>query len=298
MRETLMLLGIVAVVLAGAGCEAPVVTIEHALPAAVPIDEAANFPAGPVTATGDVDTDLSAFATEALRERLDDAALLPAVDQSWLGPEAGGAIVVTVEDTLAKRQLRHWNPQTDDTREQTVESLIRRVDVAAAFTLTTSGSADGPVVIEINRAYDSRGDPQTWGELGLRRPDDPAQVPAAEEITRGLVVQCVDGFVEMIRPLSIRVDVPMRYAGPKAALDAAGEGRFGDALTSFREALNERPDDVNLLFNAAVAAEAADDLPAALASYQQIVELTDGDDAEAVDGVERIGLVIDHRQRP
>ena len=297
MRDRLIVLSIVAVALAGAGCSAPVVSIEHALPAAVPIEGMDNFPFAAIAVFGDADADLGPYATEQMRRQLALLDLLNEPAQTRVGPEVGGTIIVTVEETTGQRQVRHWRPGDDEMREETVESLVRRVDVAAAFTLTAD-DGDEPVVIEINRSYDSRGDPRTWGELGLQRPDDPSNIVPTEQVTRHLVVQCIDSFVEMIRPLSIQVDVPMRYAGPAAALDAAKEGRFADALAAFEAALSDRPKDANLLFNAGVAAEAADNLPAAALHYMHAVEASDGDDADAATAYLRVVSVVERRQRP
>ena len=90
----------------------------------------------------------------------------------------------------------------------------------------------------------------------------------------------------------------MRYAGSQAALDAAEEGRFADALAEFRQALSNQPTDGDLLFNAGVAAEAADDLPAAALHYMHAAEISDGDDTEAATGYLRVVDVIERRRRP
>jgi hypothetical protein len=295
MKDRLILLSIVAVAFVGAGCEAPVVSIEHALPAAVPIEGMKLFPVTMVTTSGDADAKLADFTERLMRERLAEVGLHPSPEQSSLGG-VSGHMRVTAQDAAGQRQVRHWDPETDEMRVQTVDSLVRHVDVVARFGLTAPDSSR-PVVIEISRSYDSRGDPRAWGELGLQRPDDPAAILPAEQISRKLVAQCVDSFIEMVRPLSITAEVPMRYAGPEEALAAAEEGRFADAQAAFEAALVDTTN-ADLLFNAGLAAEADDDLPAAALHYMHAVDAADNDDAEAAAGYLRVVDVVRRRQRP
>ena len=283
----------VAALLAAAmgGCSAPVATIVHRLPAPLEIKgDLGDLTVREFRLTDDSGQAVADFAAQALRDRL-AAVAGPASGDATLPVDA--LIDVVVTDTDTQRMVGNWNPETGEVYSAPVPSLIRQADVAAQFMVL---EPDGSVVVaEIRRTYDSRTDPATWGELGLNRSDDPLGVPSAEVVVQQLLSEVVDGFVEMIRPLEVRVDVPMRWVGgPNAdkALAAAEKGDFVSALANFEAQQLRRPDDVNLLFDVAVAAEAAGELQTALAAYQEVVELTDSKDVEAATGADRLARIM------
>jgi len=99
----------------------------------------------------------------------------------------------------------------------------------------------------------------------------------------------------MIRPLEVRVEVPLRWtSGGDVAvgLDAAGQGAFAEAAEYFRAEALKREKNVNLLFDVAAAAEGAGDLKTALEYYRKVATLTKDKDALAVEGAERVQRVM------
>ena len=283
-------IGVVMIAVAG-GCAAPVARIVHRLPAALPVaDDLGDLAVGEFRLTDGPGEGVAIQAAEMLRERL---ALTGEPTSDAATVRVDGLIAAAVTDTDTQRMTGHWNAETSDVDMAPVASLVRQADVTVHFMVH---QADGSMVTaEIRRTYDSRSDPAVWGELGLNRSDDPMHVPDADVIVRQLLAEAVDRFVEMVRPLDVRVDVPMRWVGGPDAEDglaAAEKGDFTAATAHFEAALSRRPDDGNLLFDLAVSAEAAGELEAALANYQAAAEISDGQDIEAVAGVERVGRIM------
>jgi tetratricopeptide (TPR) repeat protein len=127
--------------------------------------------------------------------------------------------------------------------------------------------------------------------LGLERPDDPANVPAAEMIVRELLNACVKEFVGMLAPREVTARIPLRPApGPSGAkgLEAARRGEYAAAVGHFKDALKAKPDDANLLFDLAAVSERAGELQAALKLYRKVQELTGDRDIAAHEGAVRV----------
>jgi len=273
------------------GCAAPVARIVHNLPAPLELKGAlGDLTVREFRLTDGSGQAVADFAAQTLRDRLAVIAG-PASGDSPLPIDA--LIDVVVNDTDTQRMVGQYDTDAGQVDTVPVPSLVRQADVTTQFQVL---EPDGSVVVaEIRRTYDSRTDPATWGELGLNRSDDPAGVPAADVVVRQLLTEAVDSFVEMIRPLEVRVDVPMRWVGgsdAEKALVAAEKGDFVSALANFEAQQLRRPDDVNLLFDVAVAAEASGELRTALAAYQKVVELTDSQDLEAAAGADRLGRIM------
>ena len=273
------------------GCSAPVVTITHALPAALPVVEdgrAVNV--GSFSAHGDATEEQTAFAAEALGERLMELGIGQLVPgDGRANVTIGGTVHVTVTNTEGERMVRVRSAQTGVLADQTVPSLVRTLGVACDF-VAERGLDAPPVTIEVRRAYDSRNDPRVRGDLGLARNDDPATIPDADTVARELVADCVDSFVGMIRPHELTVTIPMRPVGGESAqagLAAAGEGRFAEALDLLQAEAAGRPNDLDLRFNVAVAAEAAGQFDLAVENYRFVARQTDRQDELAVDGLDR-----------
>ena len=280
-----------------AGCGGPVVTVRHTLPAAVPL------PAGVETvrvrkfAVHAADTgEVAALLTESLQKRLsrhwaidgDSRARARAVD-------VGGTITLETKDVKGTRAVRRWEGETREWHAVQMPTLVRSATATVEFAVFGPGAKDRLFTIETRRSYTSPEDPRVRGELGLERPDDPARVPPMDQILRVLLGQCADSLVEMISPREVTADVPMRgtwNSAGSAGLKAAAEGDFAAAIRHLQAAVASDPRDVNLLFDLAVACEAAGRLEDALKHYRVIVERTKGQDAIAAEAAKRVERVL------
>ncbi|MHC4985455.1 MAG: tetratricopeptide repeat protein [Planctomycetota bacterium] len=273
------------------GCSAPVARIVHRLPAPLPLEgEVGDLTVGEFRLTDGSGQGVADFAAQSLRDQL---ARIGAPTSAGPALRVDALIDVVVTDTDTQRMVGQYDADAGEVRPAPAASLVREAAVNVQFMVL---EPDGTVVVaEIRRSYDSRTDPATWGELGLNRSDDPEHVPGAEAIVQQLLTESVERFVEMIRPLDVRADVPMRWVGGPDAekgLAAAEKGDFAAALAHFEAQALDRPDDVDLLFDVAVSAEAAGELDTALAGYEKVVELTDSKDPDAVAGVDRLQRIM------
>jgi len=211
MRNGLWLGAILCVGLAAAGgCKAPVITVTHVLPAAVPIAaDVGRLEVGDFTVRGEPNEEAAAFTARALRERLAElkgaslsqpsgettagADAAAAGDPDASGPTArvSGEIRLTVTDTEVQRPIRRWDPDSREARTLIAPSLVRQVQVTVEFVVHRDATFSPLATAEVRRSYDSRNDPAVWGPLGLGRPDDPAGVPETDEIVRNLLTECV-----------------------------------------------------------------------------------------------------------
>ena len=296
MRRPALFVCVAATVLI-AGCSGPVVTVRHALPAAVPL------PAGVETvrvrkfAVHAADTgEVAALLTESLQKRLsrhwaidgDARARARAVD-------VGGTITLETKDVKGTRTVRQWEGETRTWRAVQAPTLVRSATATVEFAVFRSGAKDRLLTIETRRSYTSPEDPRVRGELGLERPDDPARVPPMDRILRVLLGRCADSLVEMISPREVTADVPMRgtwNSAGSAGLKAAAEGDFAAAVRHLEAAVASDPKDVNLLFDLAAACEAAGKLEEALTHYKAVVERTKGQDTVAAEAVKRVERVL------
>jgi len=279
------------------GCAAPEVAIEHRLPAAVPLGvDAFTVTAAKVTGLTD---DADALAALAITRSLAEADLLAGATPSGPVAQIAANFTVTTDERRSHRSVREWNAEAESVQPRQADSLVRIVNVSAAFTISRPDHE--PVTVQVDRTYDSRSDPNVWGEMGLERPDDPRRVPTATDISADLIGQCAERLAAMLRPLPVRVVVPVRPVGGQegsAGLAAAADGRFDEALEQFRLAVAERPQDRDLLFDAAVAAEAAGELHDSLGYYQQVVDLSGGEDLVANEGAQRVQRIIERFENP
>ena len=178
---------------------------------------------------------------------------------------------------------------------------MRTVKTRVSFAVQRPDAARPLVVIEVERTYGSLADPRVRGEAGLERPDDPKRVPPADTAIRELLTECADAFCGMVRPLVVTVEVRMRPTGQAdgaAGLKAAKKADYGAALEHFKAATAAAPKDVSLLFDRAVAAEAAGDLADALKHYQAVAKATKDRDTVAVESALRVERVMRHQKPP
>lgn len=280
-----------------AGCGGPVVTVRHTLPAAVPLPADVETVRVRKFAVHAADTGkVVALLTESLQKRLsrrwaidgDARARARAVD-------VGGTITLETKDVKGTRAVRRWEGETREWHAVQVPTLVRSATATVEFAVSRPGAEDRLFTIETRRSYTSPEDPRVRGELGLGRPDDPARVPPMDQILRVLLGRCADSLVEMISPREVTADVPMRgtwNSAGSAGLKAAAEGDFADAARHLQAAVASDPRDVNLLFDLAVACEAAGRLEDALKHYRVIIERTKGQDAIAAEAAKRVERVL------
>ncbi|MBN1845602.1 MAG: tetratricopeptide repeat protein [Sedimentisphaerales bacterium] len=227
--------------------------------------------------------------TDRLREVSEDAAGAAVVD---------AVFTIDVQDELQRRTIEQGNPASGGLSTLDVVSLVRTVDLHAEFHVRPPGS-DSKVTLEVRRAYDSRQDARTRGPWGLQRPDDPQYVPAAETVARELIAAAVDVFCRLAAPWELEVQMPL-----KPTLDRRGReglkqmnaGDYAEAVACFQAGLDRHPTDENLLFNLAVAAEAAGRLDRALEAYQELARSTPDHRSEIHQAVKRIERLIAIRE--
>lgn len=288
---------VVAVLACGvAGCGEPIVTITHHLPGAVPMpDGVTSFRAGTLSVEGFSEGGIPFSMTKMLGEKL-----------SALGRPGGSAVVVdaaarvTVSETKGTARVRRWNAETRKLDALELPALVRKVDVETDFTVARPGGKR-IVTVETRRSYTSAEDPRIRGELGLQRPDDPVHVPPTGQIVRELLGECADALCRMLASDEIPVELAMRptwIREGRAGLAATKEGDYGEAKKHFEAGLERFPNSKPLWFNLALAAEAADDLEAALQAYDQLVTRSGGRDTEADEGATRTRRILIRRRPP
>ncbi|GAG20652.1 unnamed protein product, partial [marine sediment metagenome] len=241
---------------------------------------------GTFAVTGTEDDGFADFVQKSLRERL---------TQQWAGKDqrkqpgeptnkiihVGGDILIETRDTGGTRTVRRWSSGPNQMETQDVETLVRTAKVNVDFVVGSGEGREPIVTVETHRSYNSANDPRVRGELGLDRSDDPGRVPPTEAIVTRLLDECVEEFCGMIVPFEVTQRIPLRWTlGAKgaAAFKAVEAGDFETAVRDFEAASAEAPDDVNLRFNLAAAAEAAGNLTLALAQYEEVAKRTNGRD--------------------
>ncbi|MBL7139838.1 MAG: hypothetical protein ISS74_02925 [Planctomycetes bacterium] len=291
----------VVLLLAGcAGCSAPVLSVRHALPAALPMPagtEAVRVGRFSVTPAGEQAA--AAVLVDALRERL---------SAHWTvvgdGPapakaaEIAGDIRVVTDDARGTRPIRRYDQATGTWVSGEAPTLVRTASVHVTFRVARPGSGGPAFTAETDRAYRSTDDPRVRGELGLGRPDSPDRVPPAEGVVRELLAACAAEFAGMVAPQAVTAEIKTRASlngTANKALKAIGEGNL-EAGMILDALLEQHPDDINLRFNLAAVLEAAGDLDAALAQYKAVVERSGGKDAEAAAAADRVARVLARRK--
>ena len=281
-------------ILAAVGCGPPVLAIRHRLAPDLPIPAgAARVRLGEITVADGPADGYAAFVAERLTECLDASGAYSVATREATGPAdlvVGASLRMETKDVEQPRTIRRLNPDTRQMEIFDVPGLVRTVEVVAAFDVQVVRTGR-TLSVETRRSYRSTDDPRTRGPLGLERPDDPANVPAAEMIVRELLDACVKEFVGMLAPGEVAARIPLRPApGPSGAkgLEAARRGDNAGAIAHFKDALKAKPDDANLLFDLAAVSECAGELQAALELYRKVQELTGDRDIAAHEGAVRV----------
>ncbi len=299
MRSSIIALAVLSCMVVG--CAPPVVSVRHVMPGALPLPgDIARARAGTFTIRSGPKGDFAAFMQTALDEHLRDAPVgLGHTGRSSEITEAriarvGGAIDIETKDLRGRRPLRRLNRETGGLDSVEVPTLIRTASVRVDFEVRRAGG-ERLGAAEVRRSYNSAADVEVRGELGLRRPDDPDHVPPAEKIVKHLLTECIRGLGGMISPVEVAARVALRPAGGRSAglgFAAAAEGDCHEAVGHFQAAVKAAPDDANLHFDLAAAAEAAGKLDLAAAHYRKAWELSGRKDAEAQLGAARVRRVL------
>ena len=282
-----------------AGCAAPVLSIRHSLPAAVPMPAGTEMVrVGAFTVTPPDRKPAGDALTEALQQRLSrhwaidgDAATRARAVQ------VTGEIAIAAEDARGTRRVRRYDDTAGAWREQEIPTLVRTASAHVTFRLGRPGASKPLFAVEADRSYDSTADPRVRGELGLARPDDPARVPPTDQVLAELLDGCAEDFVEMVAPQAVEAEVKTRASlngMANKALKAIGEGNL-EAGMVLETLLEKHPDDVTLRFDLAAVLEAAGQLEEALVHYQAVLEQTDGQDADAALAAQRVERVLKRR---
>ena len=288
-KTTLYLPVLIAMLLVG--CGAPAVTVSHTLPAAVPLEaDIGQLRAGNIAFTG-YDTAIGEPAKDILAKRLAEAKLPAGSQIARVDVKA----VISVVDKAGQRQVRRVNPQTTQIEIVDLPSLVRTVDLMVEFSVVDPSTGKTLLGVDTHRSYTSTGDPRMWGELGLTRPDDPDQVPPADTVLQEMFADSADEFCNMLAPVVVTETIQMRptlNSDGSAGLKAAESGDFAAALSHLQAATSAEAKNVDLMFDRAVAAEAAGQLEEAMTSYRSAFELSKDKDAEAQAGAERLRRII------
>ena len=259
------------------------------------------FRAGPFVVNGFEDPALDAHIAKALTHGLKGIAPSPGGRGTSPGRAAdvSGTAEIVAAETRVTDGIRRWDAEGKTLKPDEVPVLVRKVDIVVNFVVTLAPGGERLAAVEARRAYNSADDPRVRGELGLQRPGDPARVPAAGQVVRELLDDCIDSFCRMIAPDELALDVRLRGTlGAGGGMKAAGEGDFPAAARHFEKALSGSPESAALLFNLAVVSEAAGRLDTAMKYYGRVTELSKGRDAEAEEATRRIRRVRARRRPP
>ena len=274
-----------------AGCAPPVVHVRHVLPAAMPLPgDVSMVRAGEFAVRSGPKDGFADFTKEALDKHLADVPVgLGSTGRGARTTEAqiaraGGTIDIETKDVRGKRLGRRRSAGTGKLDDVELTTLVRTAAVRVEFHVRRASGGESLGTVEVRRSYSSADDPQVRGELGLERADDPARVPPAGDIVRGLLTGCVEAFGRMVSPVVVEADVPLRPASGRFAqlgLKAAREANHAEALRQFEAAARAAPDDAGAHFDLAAVAEAIGRLDLAAEHYERAWELSDKKDDEA-----------------
>jgi len=294
-----------------AGCAGPVVKVSHVLPAAVPMpaDIVLINPRGPFAVTPPDAGPYGQFVIDLLNER---PLLVGSGVKGRLLREApeiqpeqvvsvGGRITIKANDARGTRQVLRPNAATREPELLDLPTLVRTLELTVDFVLTRAHSGERVTTVETRRSYSSTADPRVRGELGLHRPDDPERIPPTDQVIRELLTECAETFRAMVLPLVVTAEIPMRGTlneQGSQGLKAAERGAFGNAVGFFESAVKQSPNDMNLLFNLAVACEAAGRLPDAARHYQTVADQTSGRDLHAAESAQRVQRILLRTAKP
>jgi len=282
-----------------AGCEAPVVSVRHPLPPDVPIHErpiaVAEF-RGPDGGSRQYGRLYAAQLSDRLRATGSREVHLATGAEGNLH----GLIECKVTEHAGVRELRYWDASSRTLKTEVVPTLRRDVDVRVVHIFPPEPGAP-EARVETRASYSSAGDPRTRGKSGLLRGDRPEAIPPEEDIIKELLATCSDEFAMMVRPKGISADVALRPGGGAegaAGIAAMESQEFEAAVRHFGDGVARSPRNVNLLFNLAVAEEAAGHATESLKHYEAVLLMLPKDAAvqQAIDRVRHLLACRQHEQ--
>jgi len=299
-RSAMMML-LAAWAAGAAGCAAPVLSVRHPLPAAVPLPEGTEMVrVGEFSVTPPERKTAAAALTGALQKRLSRHwAIDGDADARVRAVQVTGDLVIKTEDARGARRLRRYDEAAGAWQEAEVPTLVRTASAHLTCRVTRPASSGPLFAVEADRSYDSTADPRVRGELGLGRPDDPDRVPPTETILTELLKGCAEDVVEMIAPQAVEAEVRTRgtlNGQGSDGLKAAEQEDLETAVRLLTDAVEKNPDDAALRFDLAAVLEAAGRLEAALRHYETVVEQSDGRDTGAAVAARRLQRVLKRRE--
>ncbi|MFO8011769.1 MAG: tetratricopeptide repeat protein [Phycisphaerae bacterium] len=283
-----------------AGCAAPVLSVRHDLPAAVPLPEDARMVrVGDFSVHPPGHDDAAAVLTQGLQKRLSRHwAIDGDADTRARAVRLTGAVAIKTDDARGTRRVRRYDKAAGAWREAEVPTLVRTASAHVTCRVARPGTKEPLFAVEADRSYDSTADPQVRGELGLGRPDDPDRVPPTDTILADLLDGCAEDVVAMLSPQAVEAEVRTRGTLDGLGNDGLKAAEQDDLETAVRlltEAVTKHPDDAALRFDLAAVLEAAGRLEAALEHYVAVLEQTDGRDADAAVAARRVERVLTRR---
>ncbi len=303
-KKPLLVVLIVALGLAPAGCGGPVVTVRHQLPPDLPLPEGPKFVRlGEFTVASGPKDSFGEYAAAKLFELLRPMGecmvvkAFPKEGLNWPQLDVQAALHVDAEDVKGQRAVLSPGAAATGPSVQ-VPTLVRKVAVRADFAVTDARTGK-KLAAETRERYNSADDPRTRGATGLGRPDDPENVQPTDRIVRELLDGCVGTFARMIRPPVVEAKVPVRStwnSQGRKGLAQLKQGNFHQALPYFQAAVEAKPKDLNLRYDLAVTAEGAGQIGTALENYKAVQAQRPNDAAvkEAILRLERVRS----RQKP
>lgn len=266
----LLLSAVLCGVAACAGCVAPVVEIHHQAPADIVIPS--NTHVTEVRASGPGD----GLAREHLRSRLE-----------CMFPAGGGKPAATIEadvridfdQSAGERQVRLLEPRKE-LASRPLATLKQSLGVSCRFLLSRQG--EPPVVIAAAAHYRSVDDPRVRGELGLTRGDDPAKIPPFEQVLRETLDDCLSQLSALAAAPAQHSRIRLRYdMHSLTGFSQVAKGHYAQAAAALARQASRHPDNKDLLFNLAVVEERLGLWADAIAHYQRVLDLSEGEDIEA-----------------
>jgi tetratricopeptide (TPR) repeat protein len=204
-------------------------------------------------------------------------------------------VYVETQEAEGSRDIRQYDRPAGPPQTRPAATFVRKVNVRVDFEVVSLLSGERLGGVETRERYDSLKDSDSRGKLGLSRPDDPQNVPAADAVVRGLLKACAATFCRMITPPEVTATVRLRaVSGPAAdrGTAAARRGDYAEARRLFEEALAEG-ESAALHFDLAAVEEATGDLKAAVEHYEWAAAHWPAGDAETEACLRRVRRVME-----
>ncbi len=156
---------------------------------------------------------------------------------------------------------------------KTVPYIRRSCTVSVSFFMDDIGTSKVIAAVQSEHSFDSDKQKQTGGgAVASMMGMGGTKLPPTDEITSGLLDQCVEDFLAKVSPHQVRVEVVPENGKSKAVGNGnqfAYAGEYKDALECYLDALNAKPDDYGAAFNAGIAYEAMGNLEKAYEYYDK-----------------------------